>query len=66
MTLRANAPSVLKIRQGRAWVTRDATAHLGSEDIVLAPGESLALAKGERLVMEPWDGFGVTYTWDAA
>lgn len=66
MSLRAQSDSVLKVRQGRVWVTRDATAQWGSEDLVLGPGESLRLAKGERLVMEPWDGFGATYTWDAA
>lgn len=66
MSLRAQSDSVLKVRQGRVWVTRDATAQWGSEDLVLGPGDSLRLAKGERLVMEPWDGFGATYTWDAA
>jgi len=66
MSLRARSPSLLKIRQGRVWVTRDATPHWGSEDLVLGPGESLKLAKGERVVMEPWDSFGATYTWDAA
>ncbi|HSV58827.1 MAG TPA: DUF2917 domain-containing protein [Variovorax sp.] len=65
MTLRAQSPSLLKIRQGRVWVTRDASSQWGSEDLVLGPGESIKLARGERLVMEPWDSFGVTYTWDA-
>lgn len=64
-TLKATADSLLRIRQGRVWVTRDATAHRGSEDLVLAPGESLAVAAGQRLVMEPWDGHGATYSWDA-
>ena len=66
MSLRASSASVLRIRQGRVWVTRDANAHRGSEDLVLAPGESLAVAAGERIVMEPWDGSGATYSWDAA
>ena len=66
ITLRASRPTLLKVRQGRVWITRDATAHWGSEDLVLGPGESLTLGKGDRLVMEPWDGFGATYTWDAA
>jgi len=66
MSLRAQSDSVLRIRQGRVWVTRDATTQWGSEDLVLSPGESLRLAKGQRVVMEPWDGFGATYTWDAA
>lgn len=38
-TLKAARASVLRIRQGRLWVTRDATAHRGSEDLVLGPGE---------------------------
>jgi Protein of unknown function (DUF2917) len=66
MSLKASAPSVLRIRQGRVWITRDATAHWGSEDLVLAPGESLTVAAGERIVMEPWDGHGATYSWDDA
>ena len=66
MTLKASAASVLRVRQGRVWVTHDATAHWGSEDLVLAPGESLRVAAGERLVMEAWDGFGATYSWDDA
>lgn len=65
-SLKAARASVLRIRQGRVWVTRDATARWGSEDLVLGPGESLAVAAGERIVMEPWDGYGATYTWDAA
>lgn len=65
MSLKASAESVLRIRQGRVWVTRDATALWGSEDLVLAPGESLRVAAGERIVMEPWDGHGATYSWDA-
>jgi len=66
MSLRASSASVLRIRQGRVWVTRDATAQWGSEDLVLAPGESLTVAAGQRIVMEPWDGGGATYSWDAA
>ena len=66
ISLKAASPSVLRIRQGRVWVTRDADARRASEDLVLAPGESLAVAAGDRVVMEPWDGYGATYTWDAA
>ncbi|MBU1357550.1 MAG: DUF2917 domain-containing protein [Gammaproteobacteria bacterium] len=66
MSLRASAYSVLRIRQGRVWVTRDATAQWGSEDLVLAPGDSLHVDAGERIVMEAWDGNGATYTWDPA
>lgn len=66
MTLKAASASILRIRQGRVWVTCDATDQRGSEDLVLAPGESLHVCAGQRLVMEPWDGFGATYSWDAA
>ncbi len=66
MTLKARSESVLRVRQGRLWVTRDATAQWGSEDLVLAPGESLVVAAGQKLVMEPWDSFGATYSWDAS
>lgn len=65
-TLRATQTSVLRVRQGRVWVTQDATDRWGSEDIVLAPGESMTVAAGQRIVMEPWDSFGATYTWDDA
>lgn len=65
-SLKATQASVLHIRQGRVWVTRDADAQHASEDLVLAPGESLTVAAGGRIVMEPWDGYGATYTWDAA
>ncbi len=66
MSLRAASASGLPIRQGRGWVPRDSTARSASEDLVLAPGESLAVAAGERIVMEPWDSHGATYSWDAA
>ncbi|CAN7621836.1 DUF2917 domain-containing protein [Variovorax sp. LjRoot290] len=65
-SLRASSASILRIRQGRVWVTRDATDVWGSEDLVLAPGETLAVAAGERIVMEPWDSHGATYSWDVA
>jgi len=66
ITLRATSASVLKVRQGRIWVTLDATRRWGSEDLVVGPGESLQVPAGQRLVMEPWDGCGATYSWDAA
>jgi len=64
ITLKADGPSVLRVRQGRVWITRDATAQGASADLVIGPGESLVLARGDRLVMEPWDGNGATWTWD--
>lgn len=65
-SLKAAQASVLHIRQGRVWVTRDANVQHASEDVVLAPGESLQVAAGDRIVMEPWDGYGATYSWDVA
>ncbi len=66
ISLKAAHTSVLRVRQGRVWVTRDATDQWGSEDILLAPGESMTVRAGQRIVMEPWDGYGATYTWDVA
>jgi hypothetical protein len=56
----------MRVKRGRVWVTLDANRAHASEDLVLAPGESLRVGAGERLVMEPWDGYGASYTWDAA
>jgi hypothetical protein len=64
LSLKASRTSVLRVRQGRVWITHDATAQHPSEDLVLAPGESLVVAAGRRIVMEPWDGYGATYSWD--
>lgn len=66
VSLKARTASVLRVRQGRIWVTPDATSTAPSEDLVLAPGESLTVAAGRRLVMEAWDGYGATYAWDPA
>jgi hypothetical protein len=66
MSLRARTASVLRVKQGRIWLTADANAASASEDLVLAPGESLVVEAGRRIVMEAWDGFGATYSWDPA
>ncbi|MGJ7554050.1 DUF2917 domain-containing protein [Variovorax sp. RB2P76] len=66
MSLKARTASVLRVKQGRVWITPDATLANPSEDLVLAPGESLAVAAGQRIVMEAWDGYGATYSWDNA
>ena len=65
-TLQAREAHVLSVRQGRLWVTLDATASWGSEDLVIGPGERLQVPAGQRLVMEPWDSFGATWSWDPA
>ena len=66
MSLKARSSSVLRVKQGRVWITPDATSAMASEDLVLAPGESLNVAAGQRIVMEAWDGYGATYSWDPA
>lgn len=63
-TLQAVEAHVLSVRQGRLWVTLDATATWGSEDLVIGPGERLQVPAGQRLVMEPWDSWGATWSWD--
>ena len=65
-TLHAKESHVLHVRQGRLWITMDATAQWGSEDLVLGPGEKLAVPAGQRLVMAPWDSWGATWSWDRA
>jgi hypothetical protein len=66
MSLKARSASVLRVKQGRVWITPDATSANPSEDLVLAPGEALNVAAGQRIVMEAWDGYGATYSWDPA
>jgi hypothetical protein len=65
-SLRVEAAGVLRVTRGRLWVTRDATRRCATEDLVLVPGDTLAMAAGERIVMEPWDVQGAAYAWDAA
>jgi hypothetical protein len=64
-SLRADATRVLRVQQGRLWLTRDATAGHGSEDVVLAPGDTFTVGTGERIVVEPWDAQGATFVWVA-
>ncbi len=66
MALKARSASVLRVRQGRLWVTRDLSAGHGSDDLVLGVGDALTVPAGQRVVMEPWDRGGAVYTWDAA
>lgn len=65
-SLRADCARLLQVRQGKVWVTRDATARMATEDIVLGCGESMTVAAGDRIVLEPWDRNGATYSWDIA
>lgn len=62
-SLRAERAGVLRVSRGRLWVTRDATRRRATEDLVLASGDVLSLAAGDRVVMEPWDARGAVYAW---
>ena len=71
LSLRPNSHGVLQIAQGQAWVTlRGALADLpgAAADHVLQPGEQLAVAPGQHVVMEAWSGSGcaesVAFRWD--
>lgn len=65
-SLRAERPGVLRVSRGRLWITRDATRRRATEDLVLASGDVLSLAAGDRIVMEPWDAPGAVYAWSTA
>ena len=66
VSLRADCARVLQVRQGKVWITRDATVRRATEDVVLGCGEAMRLSAGDRIVLEPWDANGATYTWDIA
>ena len=72
LTLHARQAGVLRITRGRVWLTfnlteKDAGARTG--DHFLSRGESLQLAAGEAVVMEPY-GLGhapsAYYSWEPA
>lgn len=54
LSFKAPQASLLRVTQGRVWVTRDSNAQQASEDLVLGEGASLQLARGERVVLESW------------
>ena len=63
LSFRAHEPSVLRVTQGRVWVTRDSDARQASEDLVLGEGASLRLARGERVVFESWSAGQPAASW---
>jgi Protein of unknown function (DUF2917) len=72
LTLHARQAGVLRITRGRVWLTFDITeknAAARTGDHFLSRGESLQLAAGEAVVMEPY-GLGhvpaAYYSWEAA
>jgi hypothetical protein len=72
LTLRARQAGVLRITRGRVWLTFDITeknAAARTGDHFLSRGESLQLAAGESVVMEPYGQGHVPsayYSWEAA
>ncbi|MGI4778005.1 MAG: DUF2917 domain-containing protein [Janthinobacterium lividum] len=65
-SLRAECARILQVSQGKLWITPDATARRATEDVVLGVGQSLRVAAGDRIVIEPWDAGGATYMWNIA
>lgn len=47
-------PHLLRVAQGQLWVTRDGSLQAPAEDVLLNPGDSLALQGGEAVVLEAW------------
>ncbi len=54
MSLRPDTNHVLKVVQGRAWVTLSGKLEQDNPDIFLLEGETLWVAAGQHLVLEPW------------
>ena len=58
LTLQPRDAAELRVTQGRIWATLDGP-HTGAAnawgDLVLQPGQRLALRPGQRVVIESWD-----------
>lgn len=65
-SLRADCARILQVSQGRVWITPDATVRRATQDVVLGAGQSMCVAAGDRIVIEPWDAGGATFTWNIA
>ena len=63
MTFKADRPSLLRVTQGRVWVTRDSDKHNASEDLVLGEGAVLQMARGDRVVLESWSAGQPAAAW---
>ena len=68
MTLQPREPGTLRVARGGLWATADGP-HRGplndQGDRFLQAGEQLQLRRGQRVVIEPWEGLGPAYfTWD--
>lgn len=58
LTIRPRESGVLRIGRGSAWVTLDGPHPVHPRacgDRVLGPGDTLPLARGQRVVIEAWD-----------
>ena len=65
LSLKPRELGVLRIAQGRVWLTGAAPA----QDLVLQAGDALAVAVGQHVVLEPWGWAGecdapVLLQWD--
>ena len=63
VTLRPREASLLRVKQGRVWVTLQREPG----DHVLVPGSTLHIAAGDRVVIEPWpvqERQPVYFDWD--
>lgn len=63
MSFMADRPSVLRVTQGRVWVTRDSDRSRASEDLVLGEGAALQMARGDRVVLESWSAGQPAASW---
>jgi len=61
----AHNASSLQVFRGVLWVTRNVSEQTPSDDIFLGAGDALIVAKGESILIEPWDRHGASYHWDA-
>jgi hypothetical protein len=70
ITLEPRERGLLKVVQGRLWVTFDGPHHgrlNESGDHVMGAGEQVHLVPGQRVVAEPWnDGCPAYFSWDLA
>lgn len=65
VTLRARQAGVLRIVQGRVWITfdhADRDGRVQAGDHFLGAGEALRLSAGDTVVMESWTGGGGSIT----
>lgn len=61
LTLRARQAGVLRIVQGRVWITfshADQDLRVRAGDHFFSAGQSLPLSAGDAVVMEPWGAGG--------